>query len=242
MLLNASVQLFIDARGLLLIRRKGMHCAKVYMCLEHNVVFICQLPPKTCRYIQNVLLLKKLFTSLHFTLNAQTVKDVCGYLHVWKTRTTPRRPQSDGQYEKTIRTVVDLLEKYCPEAQDDWGEYLDSIACAYNSTVHESTGFSPYFLQHGREIRLPIDLETGTTQLDLKSNITEFARKLKSKMNDAFAVAQQNLGKAHQIQKSTYDRYAWHCGYQVSDYVLYYDNRARRGRCMKLNSPWTGPG
>ena len=59
-------------------------------------------------------------------LNAQTVKDVCGYLHVWKTRTTPYRPQSDGQTERTI-TVVDLLAKYCSEGQDDWDEYLDSI-------------------------------------------------------------------------------------------------------------------
>ena len=56
-------------------------------------------------------------------------------------------------------------------------------------------------------MRFPIDLESETTQLDSKSSITEFARKLKSKMNDAFAVAQQNLGKARQIQKSTYDRY-----------------------------------
>ena len=138
-------------------------------------------------------------------LNAQTVKDVSGYLYIWKTRTTPYRPQSDGQTERTISTVVDLLAKYCSEAQNDWDEYLDSIACAYNSTVHESTEFSPYFLQHGREMRLPIDLETGPTQQDSRSSITEFARKLKSEMNDAFAVAQQNLGKACQIQKSTYD-------------------------------------
>ena len=104
--------------------------------------------------------------------------------------------------------MVDLLVKYCSEAQDDWNEYLDATACVYNSAVLESTGFSPYFLQHGSEMRLPINLETGTTRLDSKSSITEFARKLKSKMNDAFAVAQQNLGKARQIQKSTYDRYA----------------------------------
>ena len=38
-----------------------------------------------------------------------------------------------------------------------------------------------------------------------------------------------------------YDRYARHCSYQLGDYVLYCDNRARRGRCMKLNRPWTGP-
>ena len=33
--------------------------AEVYMCLEQNVVFIRQLPPKTCRYFQNLLLLRK---------------------------------------------------------------------------------------------------------------------------------------------------------------------------------------
>ena len=59
-------------------------------------------------------------------------------------------------------------------------------------------------------------------------------------MNDAFAFAQRNFEKALQIQKSTDDRYARHCTYQVGDYVLYYDNRARRGRCMKFNRPWTG--
>ena len=74
--------------------------------------------------------------------------------------------------------MVDVLAKYCSEAQDDWDEYLDSIACAYNSIVHENTGFSLYSLQHRRKTRLPIDLETRTTQLDSKSSTTEFAKKL----------------------------------------------------------------
>ena len=29
---------------------------------------------------------------------------------------------------------------------------------AYKSAVHESTGFKPYFLEHGREMRFPVDL------------------------------------------------------------------------------------
>ena len=51
-----------------LIERKGMHYAEAYMCLEEYFVFICQLPPKTCRqYIQNPLSLRKLlYMSLHF--------------------------------------------------------------------------------------------------------------------------------------------------------------------------------
>ena len=69
MVLNPSSQFLIDARGLLLIEKKGMHYAEVYMCLEQYFAFICHLPQKTCRrYIENLLLLKKLFTTLHFTL------------------------------------------------------------------------------------------------------------------------------------------------------------------------------
>ena len=39
--------------------RYVLRSAEVCMCLEQNVVFICQLPLKTCKYIQNPLLLKK---------------------------------------------------------------------------------------------------------------------------------------------------------------------------------------
>ena len=46
----------------------ALRSAEIYMCIEQNFVFMRQLPPTTCRYIQNLLLLKKLFTSLHFTL------------------------------------------------------------------------------------------------------------------------------------------------------------------------------
>ena len=47
-----------------------MHHAqlKFARCLEQNVVFMRQLPPLTCRYFQNLLLLKKVSTSLHFKL------------------------------------------------------------------------------------------------------------------------------------------------------------------------------
>ena len=39
--------------------RYAFRSAEVYMCLEQNAVFICQLPLKTCRYIKNLLRLIK---------------------------------------------------------------------------------------------------------------------------------------------------------------------------------------
>ena len=132
--------------------RYGLVMVDLFTKVFEHLLFKDQTAKMIARHIQNKYVCQhrapeQLHSDRGKNLNAQTVKDVCGYLHIWKTRTTPYRPQSDGQTERTIRTVVDLLAKYCSEAQDDWDEYLDSITCAYNSTVHESTGFSPYFLQ-----------------------------------------------------------------------------------------------
>ena len=45
----------------------ALRSAEVYMCLEQNVVFICQLPPKTCRYVQNLLpLIKALYLAIFY--------------------------------------------------------------------------------------------------------------------------------------------------------------------------------
>ena len=65
--LNPSIQFFIDARGLLLIERKGMHNTEVYMYLEQYFLFLCQLPLKTCRrYIQNLHLLKRSYLAAFY--------------------------------------------------------------------------------------------------------------------------------------------------------------------------------
>ena len=58
MLSNPSIQFFIDPRGVTISReeRYPLRSAEVYMWLEQTVVFIRQLPPETCRYIQNLLI------------------------------------------------------------------------------------------------------------------------------------------------------------------------------------------
>ena len=69
MLLNPTIPFFIDTWGLLLIEgRYALRSAKVYMCLEQNVVFIYQLRPETCRYIQKLLLSIKALYPVAFTL------------------------------------------------------------------------------------------------------------------------------------------------------------------------------
>ena len=85
-----------------------------------------------------------------------------------------------------------MLSKVVGENQKDCDEKLPGVMMAYNSAVHESTGFTPYFLENGREMRLPVDLvatpipEPGYSQ-------TAFGKKLRTTLENAFQSARESL-------------------------------------------------
>ena len=54
-----------------------------------------------------------------------------------------------------------MLVKSVTHKQDHWDEFLDTCVFTYNTSVHESTRFSPFEIMFGRKATLPIDLNTA---------------------------------------------------------------------------------
>ena len=52
----------------------------------------------------------------------------------------------DGLVERFNRTLLMMLAMFAGEHKDDWDDLLPPVMMAYRSSVHESTGFSPYRL------------------------------------------------------------------------------------------------
>ena len=55
-------------------------------------------------------------------------------------------PQTNGQVERYIRTILAMLRNYVNEHQDDWDRYATALTYAYNNHVHRSTGTPPFSL------------------------------------------------------------------------------------------------
>ena len=94
---------------------------------------------------------------------SQVFREVCDLLGIRKTRTTPLHPQSDGMVERFNRTLEQYLSKVVNERQDDWDTQISLFLLAYRRSIHNTTVETPSNILFGRELRLPGDLQFGST-------------------------------------------------------------------------------
>jgi len=69
---------------------------------------------------------------------------------------TTFHPQTDGQAERTIQTLEDMLRVCVLDFKRSWDEHLPLIEFAYNNSYHSSIQMAPYEALYGRRCRSPV--------------------------------------------------------------------------------------
>ena len=78
---------------------------------------------------------------------------------------TTFHPQTDGQSEKTIQTLEDMLRMCVIDFGGQWDLHLSLIEFSYNNSYHASIEMAPYEALYGRKCRSPLCWEIGERQL-----------------------------------------------------------------------------
>ena len=157
---------------------------------------------------------EKILTDQGCSFESALIKELCNVALVQKLRMTPYRPQLNGNCKCFNATLISMLGTLPPEAKKNWSGYVSTLTHAYNCTMSQVVGYSPFYLMFGRIPILPVDVEFGVTFPALQENSCKsYADKLCSHLHWAYKVAQD-------INKK---EFKWH--------KLYYD---RKFKCMKL--------
>ncbi|KAJ9548193.1 hypothetical protein OSB04_020736 [Centaurea solstitialis] len=87
---------------------------------------------------------------------------------------TAFHPQTDGQSERTIQTLEDMLRACVLDFGGSWDTYLPLVEFSYNNSFHASIGMPPFEMLYGRKCRTPICMGEvghrvlGSTEIVLK--------------------------------------------------------------------------
>ncbi|KAL0403807.1 UNVERIFIED_CONTAM: Transposon Ty3-I Gag-Pol polyprotein [Sesamum radiatum] len=65
-------------------------------------------------------------------------------------------PQTNGQSERTIQTLEDMLRACVLDFKGGWSDYLTLVEFSYNNSYHSSLGMAPYEALYGRKCRSPL--------------------------------------------------------------------------------------
>ena len=75
---------------------------------------------------------------------------------------TAYHPQTDGQSERTIQILEDMLRACVLDFGGSWSKYIPLIEFSYNNSYQATIGVAPYEMLYGRRCRSPVHWdETG---------------------------------------------------------------------------------
>ena len=151
---------------------------------------------------------------------------------------TAFHPQTDGQSERTIQTLENMMRACVLEFQGSWDNYISLMEFAYNNQYHSSIGMAPYEALYGRKCRSPIFWdEEGLRILEGPELVQETVDKVN--------IVKGRLKAAQDRQKSYADQHRREMEYNVGEKVFLrvspWKGVIRFGQKGKLTPRYIGP-
>ncbi|GJT17802.1 putative reverse transcriptase domain-containing protein [Tanacetum coccineum] len=151
---------------------------------------------------------------------------------------TAYHPETDGQSERTIQTLEDMLCACVLDFGKNWDRHLPLVELSYNNNYHTSIKAAPFEALYGRKCRSPVCwAEVGDAQLTGPVIIHETTEKI--------VQIKSRIQAARDRQKSYANIRRKPMVFQVGDRVMLkvspWKGVVRFGKRGKLNPRYVGP-
>ena len=183
----------------------------------------------------------QILTDQGSNFQSQVLSELYDLLDIHRSRTTAYHPQCDGLAERYVRTFKTAIACFVNENHRNWDEHLDLLAFAFNTATQETTGFSPFFLNHGREPKIPLDLfhTNVNNQLELSNDC--YAEHIQQILKKAFEVVTNNIDRKMDQAKIRHDRNIRASEFKTGELVWLKVESNKPGLAQGLTQKWVGP-
>ena len=156
---------------------------------------------------------------------SKLMENICSTFDVERMNTTPGHPQCDGQSEKSVQQIKKMIRAHVAEDQENWDLGLAQLCFAYNTSVHETTGLTPFEIMFGRNSIIPIDLIYPNRLEILRETIKENHTVLVSAMRPALIDKSESFEQVEVLKDVDPDEIEPRCPAAVQSYMEEKRNR-----------------
>lgn len=177
------------------------------------------------------------------TFSAEFIAEVSKLLGFSHRLTTPYHSEGNGTVERSFKTFQGILAKFLSMKKGkSFDELLNATCFAYNTSVHVTTGDSPFFLMFGRTPVMNIDVILNHKRRDpyVFTPVDEFRRELLICLRTAWTSAAEISAEHAQAMEKRANRGIKPQIITEGDVVMLKRTQVKPGQSPKFRLTWKG--
>ena len=129
------------------------------------------------------------------------MQEVFRLMSIKGLRTTPYHPQCNGACERLNGVLKKMLKRLASEQPMLWHKFVNPLLFAYREVEHSATGYSPFYLMYGRNVRGPLSILKEILKGDIPDNeevktTYQYVLELSNRIRETLNLANAELKKA----------------------------------------------
>jgi hypothetical protein len=173
-------------------------------------------------------------------------QEMCKLLQIKRINSTAFNPKMQGKIENFHAGLNQTMSHYVNTYGNNWDDFVDYALMVHRATPHSITKYSPYYLLHGRDMRMP-NMEDLTARMGVpekepedQDRVSSHIEILAERLGEAFDVVrrQNKIGRVR--QKIQYDKNTKLVTFSEKDYIYLKEMPVAVNKSKKFRTRWRG--